>query len=298
MSAPVLTISGHSTALYATWYFVEEFSLLLDCGDGACAALQQKSRKVRTIACSHADRDHLNGLPQFLQLNVREKRLPTVLYPKSCESFPSLQSFLEVFDRRDVEENRWEPFGTEARFNLGKSSASIEGFKNRHIESAEDEIRSLSFRVIQDRRKLKPELQGLPEEEIARRHQEGGDDAVTFSDPEELLAYSADTPIEPPEFWGDPRVLIHESTFLHREDAERKGQHLRHSVLGDVIEMACQLNLDALILGHFSTRYSPSDVVDAIRDECANFRPIFPVHAVLPGETSWDILRQPPVWAP
>jgi len=298
MSAPGLTISGHSTALYSTWYFVEELGLLLDCGDGACSALQQKSRKVRTIACSHADRDHLNGLPQFLQLNVREKQLPTVLYPKDCGSFSALRDFLEVFDRRDVEENRWEPFQPGKEFSLGKANASIEAFANRHIEAQPGETKSLSFRVFQERRKLRPELQGKPEEEIARLHQEAGDDAVTLSDPEEWLAYSADTPIEPPQFWGDPRILIHESTFLDRDDAERKGQHLRHSVLPEVLDMACQLDLDSLILGHFSTRYSPEDVEAAVRKETRKRNPAFPVHAVLPGRTHWDLLRETPLWKP
>lgn len=41
-----LRITSYSTALF-------------DCGDGVSAGLGQKGRKVKTIALSHVDRDHL-----------------------------------------------------------------------------------------------------------------------------------------------------------------------------------------------------------------------------------------------
>ena len=293
-----MTISGHSTALYSTWYFIEELALLLDCGDGACAALQQKSRKVKTVACSHADRDHLNGLPHFLQLNVREHRLPRVLYPRDCGSFPALRDFLDRFDRRDIPMNEWIPMAPGRQEDLGKSDARIECFVNRHIEAAPGEVKSLSYRVVRYHRKLKPELQGLSQEEIAQRHQRGGNDAVTFVEPEVLLIFSADTPIEPPSYWGNGKVLIHEATFLHRDDAGIPADHMSHSALDDVIEMASELDLEALIVGHFSTRYRPGEVRQAVRSEARRCRPKFPVFSVQPGETRRDILRGEPLWGP
>lgn len=53
------TISGYSTALFSTWYFIEELGLLFDAGDGVITYLLQKSRKIKYIFISHADRDHL-----------------------------------------------------------------------------------------------------------------------------------------------------------------------------------------------------------------------------------------------
>lgn len=44
-----LRITGYSTALFATWFFIEELGLLLDAGDGVSAGLLQKSRKVKQI---------------------------------------------------------------------------------------------------------------------------------------------------------------------------------------------------------------------------------------------------------
>ncbi|HEV7780957.1 MAG TPA: MBL fold metallo-hydrolase [Chitinophagaceae bacterium] len=79
-------ITGYSTALFSTWYFIEEAGILFDCGDGCSAGLLQKSRKVKNIFISHADRDHLTGLLQFCQLNNRED-LPKVFYSADCDSF-------------------------------------------------------------------------------------------------------------------------------------------------------------------------------------------------------------------
>ena len=55
------TISGYSTALFATWYFIDELDLLFDAGDGVVAGLTQKSGKIKHIFISHADRDHLTA---------------------------------------------------------------------------------------------------------------------------------------------------------------------------------------------------------------------------------------------
>ena len=41
-----LTITGYSTALFSTWYYVDELSLLFDCGDGVTSGLLQKARKI------------------------------------------------------------------------------------------------------------------------------------------------------------------------------------------------------------------------------------------------------------
>ncbi|WP_315814720.1 hypothetical protein [Paraflavitalea speifideaquila] len=39
------TITGYSTALFSTWYFIEELGLLFDAGDGVSAGLLQKAGK-------------------------------------------------------------------------------------------------------------------------------------------------------------------------------------------------------------------------------------------------------------
>ncbi len=88
-----LTITGYSTALFSTWYFIEELGLLFDAGDGVTAGLLQKSRKVKNILISHADRDHITGLLQFNQLNARDG-LPVIHFPKDSSCGHCLPFFL------------------------------------------------------------------------------------------------------------------------------------------------------------------------------------------------------------
>ncbi|MCB1231530.1 MAG: RNAse Z [Verrucomicrobiae bacterium] len=296
-----LTLTGYSTALFSTWWFVDDLSLMLDCGDGACAALMQKSRKARTIAVSHSDRDHLAGLPQFLQLNVREKGLPVVLYPRDCTSFPILRDFLHDFDRFHLEAeegNLWKPMTDGSRHVLGKGKATIEAIANRHIECGGSEVKSLSYRVTRNHQQLKPEFRDLDNEAIVALREERGAEAIMDFDSEIILTYSADTPIESAEFWDKTKLLIHESTFLTRDDCETRRQELRHSALDEVMPMATELNPEALVLGHFSTRYRRHEIREAILRECRRCRPSFPVFAVLPGEIRHDLLRKRPTWEP
>lgn len=301
MKIPRLRITGFSTALYATWFFVDDLALLLDCGDGACAGLLEKSRKVRTIAISHSDRDHLGGLAQFLQVNVRDAGLPVVLHPRDCDSFPRLERFLHEFDRFHLDRgdaNCWQGVGPGSEIDLGKAGCHLVPFSNRHIDSEPDQIKSLSYRVVQQNHHLKERFQGCSSQEIAALREKLGDDEVIDREWETLLVYSADTPIEPPSFWGTTRLLIHESTFLHTEDARMRTQDLRHSALDQVIPMAVELEPEVLLLSHFSTRYSRAEIRSAIARECQRCRPRFPVHALFPGELRRDILAEAPEWSP
>ena len=89
-----LTITGYSTALFATWYFIDELNMLFDAGDGLTAGLLHKARKVEHVFISHADRDHLTGLLQFNQLNAREApplfiTLLTAAHLKQWKPLPS-----------------------------------------------------------------------------------------------------------------------------------------------------------------------------------------------------------------
>src|SRR5919202_6633651 len=97
-----LTISGYSTALFSTWYFVEELGLLFDAGDGIVSNLLQKSRKIKYAFITHADRDHLTGLLQLNQLNARPT-FPKILFPKDSKSIAVFEKFSKAFDSQ-VEE--------------------------------------------------------------------------------------------------------------------------------------------------------------------------------------------------
>ena len=283
-------ITGYSTALYATWFFIEDHGILFDAGDGVVSALGGKIGKIRHIFITHADRDHLTGLLQVLQLNTDPGK-PNVYYPKDSGSFPALQHFINTFDPQSNGAT-WTPIGPTDRIQI-KPDLYVEAAENGHIRTDGATIKSLRFFLTATKRKLKPEFTALSGHKIAELRKQHGDDHVSTPTSSTLLAYSGDSPVEPdPTTWRTPEVLIHEATFLDEATLDLTSDAYNlHSHLQGVLESVATLPLQALVLTHFSTRYSYTDIKTAIANECRRLDIRFPVHAVLPMQVTRDILQ-------
>jgi ribonuclease Z len=157
------TITGYSTALFSTWYFIEELGLLFDAGDGVTSSLLQKARKINNVFISHADRDHLTGLLQFNQLNAREG-FPVIHYPKDCRSFPAMAEFSAKFDPH-VGGTVWKSLAENEEVKI-KDDIIIQAIKSNHVSAAEGIYKSFGFKVFQTKTKLKPEFVNLPQQQI------------------------------------------------------------------------------------------------------------------------------------
>lgn len=286
-----LTITGYSTAMFATWYFIEELRLLFDAGDGLTSNLLQKSRKIDHVFISHADRDHLTGLLQFNQLNGRPG-YPKMYYPKDSGSFPALREFAIRFDEH-VAGTVWTPLTPETEVRI-KDDIVVTSLINGHVPVTDGRVKSLSYKVIQSKFKLNPELTHLPGEEIKRIIQEKGKAATHTEVRTNLISYSGDTPVEDLMRYEHSQILIHEATFLRDEEAIHPHGN-KHSYLEDVMEMVSGSNIQQLILGHFSSRYDPEQIDNRIRELCNKYAINIPVFRVLPGEVSNDILNGQPL---
>jgi ribonuclease Z len=291
--ADKLTITGYSTALFSTWIFVEQLGLLLDAGDGVCAGLLQKSRKVRKVAITHPDRDHVTGILQLQQLNAQDG-VPEIFYPADCGSFPALAEFCRRFDPGRGEQLTWSPVKPGDNHDLG-GGYHLRITANDHFHDKPGQIKSVSYLVVRENRKLKAEFGGLIQKELAELSRTHGQEFLTHKVEETVLGYSGDTNVGEASRWSGCRILIHEATFLKEADAgDREGRHL-HSSLDKVLRMAAEAKPQRLILNHFSSRYSREEITTAIRSEAAALRLEFPVFAILPGEIARDILAGKPV---
>ncbi len=284
-----LTITAASTALFSTWVFVEDLGLLFDAGDGVSASLGQKSRKIRHVFVTHADRDHVCGLLQLHQLNARDG-LPHIYYPSDCGSFPALRDFVSRFDPQSGPAT-WNGIKAKETVELQNGYSVVAG-TSAHVPSG-TLTKALDFTVYTSRRVLRPEFRGLPGPEIASKRKELGEDAVTQTRTEGVIGYSGDAPELDCSRWSGVKVLIHESTFL--EPGTTRGFH---SNLPQVIAAAAQLDLEALILMHFSARYKPSEIEKSISEHANSSSPRFPIFAVYPGQVAYDILATTPIWQP
>jgi ribonuclease Z len=307
-----LTITGYSTALFSTWYFIEEWGICFDAGDGLISALLQKSRKIDHVFISHADRDHLTGLLQFNQLNARPG-YPIIHYPVDAGSFPALEQFSKQFDTQ-VARTVWLPAREGDEISIAKDLL-VRPMRNGHVPAEPHIIKSLGYQVIQTRKKVRPEFAHLSGDQLRQLAEKEGRDSFSMEVREPLLGYSGDTPVEDGAKWDGTRILIHEATFLghgegvrirdygrieRSEGPERGGRGeaarpMFHSTLDEVMEMVASIRVGSLILGHFSSRYSPEEIDSAIRDRCDKYAINFPVYRVLPGETVFDILGGEPL---
>jgi ribonuclease Z len=125
---------------------------------------------------------------------------------------------------------------------------------------------SCGFVVWQRRRKLKPEFQGLPGEQI--RDLRLGGTEVTEELRSPRLAYLGDSSPEgldhTPAMY-EAEVLITELTFVapsHKKDKIHKFGHMH---LDDLLERRARFKNQVIIASHFSTRYHNKQIVDYIQ---------------------------------
>jgi len=288
-----LTITGFSTALFSTWFFIDELGLLFDAGDGVSSGLLQKSGKVKSAFISHADRDHLAGLLQFNQLNARNG-LSIIYYPRNCGSFPALESFCNQFDPHTAN-SKWLPIEQNDSVEIGKN-IWVQAIRNNHVICNAAITKSLSYKVCKTKWKLKSEFKSLRGEAIKNLIASKGKGAVMDLVHENLITYSGDTPVDDYSRWDGSNILIHEATFLGgEEDAKIKKHANKHSKLEDVLKMVSEIRVEKLVLSHFSNRYKHEQILLRVRELCNKYRIEIPVFCVLPGEVSRDILSGEPV---
>lgn len=285
-----LTITAYSTALFSTWYFIEEFGLLFDGGDGLSAHLLQKARKIKHAFISHADRDHLSGLIQFNQLNARDG-FPIIYYPKDSSSFPYMADFAAKFDPH-VQGTVWQPINYGQIVHLNKA-VRVRSFRNEHMPFPPEMVKTMGFHLERTKRKLKPEFLGLAGKEIAQLRKEKGEDDITEEVVENILSYSGDSPVATDGRFDNTNILIHEATFLRIDesviDHERAN---KHSTLEGVLKMVKDTNVQQLILGHFSSRYSTAEIDSEIKKLVNYFGIKIPVYRIPPGSCIRDILEE------
>lgn len=282
-----LSITGYSTALFSTWYFVSEYGILFDCGDGVSSALLQKARKVKHVFVSHADRDHLAGLLQFNQLNARPDL--KIYYPKDCGSFPKLAEFSAKFDPQ-VSGTQWIPIQSGQEIPI-RSDLVVRAVENHHVPADAAFTKSLSYFVDAVSRKLKPEFAGQSGPDIAAARKQHGNARITDESRCTKLVYSGDTPIENDGRYNNAETLIHEATFLTEAEIEPGNpKRNKHSSLDQVMRMVARSNIQQLVLGHFSSRYSDEQINEAVASDIAEYGIAIPVHIVHPSTIVRDIL--------
>jgi ribonuclease Z len=205
-----------------------------------------------------------------------------------------MEEFFSKFDQH-VANAIWKPLRDGDEAQLGKNRL-VRAIKNGHVPAADGVDKSLSYKVIEQKSKLKPEFSELSKTDLQEQIKALGRNAVTEIAETEVLGFSGDTPVEGLARWENTEILIHEATFLEGDESGSVKRHgNKHSTLDDVLEMAANANIQRLVLGHFSSRYSDEMILEQVAELKKKFGIQIPIHCVLPGRTFRNILNQEPI---
>jgi len=296
-----ITLAIHSSPRFSTWIWVPDWHLLVDAGDGASQQLGYKIRKIDTVVLTHAHRDHCGGLLQVI--NQRgEAGSFALAHPCGARSFEQLEAFSNKYNPGSSWRAVWHRLEEGDELIGEGGDRIIKAFRTRHYadDKPEEEPRSLGFHLLWRKQKVRAELRDLPQRELDEIRLKIGKEGITEQVDEKWICIGGDgQPLKVSEVIG-AKLLLHEATFLSPDDydAEEAGEDVGHvhSTVEQALRVAQEASVESVVLYHISTRYTDSEIRDAIRQTAQNLNFKGRVWAALPRRVHWNLLGEKPVW--
>jgi ribonuclease Z len=248
-----LEIEGVSIAGHESFYKVPAFRCLLEFGRAPDDVLG-----YGTVCLTHGHLDHAAGLAHHASRR-RLTGLPPARVFAPEEAAPDLEAWLAISERLE---------------NVGYGVHVTPAVPGRQVDLRNDlsvtflpgrhRVPTVGYLFSEVRKKLVDELIGRPEEEIVALRIRGAE--VTRREEIPLLAYPGDC--SPEIFEAAPelfraRVLLVECSFLGEDDRDRARKY-DHIHLDDIVERASLFQNEAIVLTHFSMRYRPEEILEAL----------------------------------
>jgi len=143
---------------------------------------------------------------------------------------------------------------------LGKGRR-LEAFTVRHTSN---EV-ALGYRVIETRRRLKPEFAAMPQAAIEAAARSGKRDELLEDADHVVFAHSGDAmPIDPALVMAAD-LLVHDATFLNEPDRREP----IHATTEEALQVARAAGVKTLVLYHLSIRYDRATALPTLRAQAA-----------------------------
>ena len=261
------TLEGFSRALYSNWLWHRPLQLLVDAGEGVHLALRTNVFAPDVVAITHGHSDHvlgLAGLAGARRFGKGSTSKPwTVLYPEGSSGVAATRELIAGLWRGVEFPMTWIPLKAGGTHRLSQHRV-IEAFTVQHVVTEP----AFGYRVVETRKRLRPELSALPPREIERLARTTGRDAVMEQYGHTLFVHSGDAmPIDVGLARGAD-LLVHDATFL---GAEERREPI-HATTEEVLALAGDAGVAALVINHLSIRYDRAIAVPRIREQLAASR--------------------------
>jgi ribonuclease Z len=268
-----LTIEGWSRAAVQSYWRIPELNVGFDLG-----AQPWDFMGTPNWFITHTHLDHIAALPIYLARRRMMKMPPPKVYVPQ-ENKDDVEKLLRIMQRLDRGRQAVELFGVTAgqefeldrqhimtAFETDATNASIsEDDDESQIVTAFDTVHTIPSRgyVVWDvRKKLKEEYVGLPGDKIRDLRLSGVE--VTREVRVPLVAYTGDTSpkgLDNCQACYDAKILITEMSFIRENHRREKIHKFGHMHLDDFLERADRFKNELIVVGHFSTRYHPKEVL-------------------------------------
>jgi len=245
-----LTVEGYSRAAVQSYWRIPELKIGFDLGGQPWDFMN-----VPTLFITHTHLDHMAALPVYVSRRRMMKMEPPTLYLPT-ENLDDTKRLLQIWQRLDRGRMVCQMHGVQPGEEIALSrELVVTVFRTTHT------VPSVGYLIWERKNKLKEDYLGLSGEQIRDLRLAGT--PVTKEVRTPLIAYTGDT--SPAGLDDNPdvyraKVLITEMSFIlpnHRKDKIHKFGHMH---LDDFLARADRFQNEAIIAGHFSTRYHPDQV--------------------------------------
>lgn len=256
---------GFSRGMYANWLWHKPLQLLVDAGEGLQLALGSHVFSPSVLAITHGHSDHVLGLPGLIAARrfgkgAVDKPL-TVVFPEGSRGVQAARELLGTAYAGVVFPVTWVAATAGTSLPLGKGKR-LEAIPVRHTSNEP----ALGYRVIETRKRLKPEFATLTQADIEAAARQGTRDALLEDVSHVLFAHSGDAMPIDPALAANADVLVHDATFLSEPDRREP----IHATTEEALDVAARADVKTLVLYHLSIRYDRSTAIPTLRAQVAS----------------------------